>query len=418
MTVRTRTRGQYVPGPTPFSEARFRTCAETNWSLGGYGNACLAGEKETMSDVVIPGFDRRKSLGEVFFNDMTQTKIKASLTGGEWGWKKLSTASPDCTNPIQRQEHRGITPGFMAHWARTTQSGSIRELAVSPIITSNEESDAVTEATTRCLSNRGRSDSNLWESMAEINKTLQMVRKPLQSIYRLTTKAKTEKLKLIKQLGSDYNPASLWLQYRYGILPLVRDIEGILRGLKEKTGHVRTTSRGNVSLSRSNTVQFVSSISPLNVTVLEQTTDDLQVRAMSLDEYVASVESNVGFTTKGLITLPWELIKLSFVVDWALNVGDYLGAISPSPGFKQLGSCVVVTRTTRCVSSCLNTAITVTWGEITQSVSGVATIQKITKTRRALGKPGLVVKADFRLDDNTRLADAFSLLAQQLMRAF
>lgn len=419
MTTRTRSRGKYLPGAVPYSEARFRTCSEQNWALGGYGKSLLVGEMQTMSDVVTPGFHKRKSIGEVFFNDMTSEKVKASITGGTWGWKKKSTAPLDCTNPAQRQEHRGITPpGFMAHWAATIPSGTSNELALRSVFSDGDIASMVTEATTRCLSLRGRSDQNLFESAAEITKTLQMLSNPVKSLHSLLTKAGAERTKLIGKLGRDYNPAALWLQYRYGILPIVRDIEGILRGMQENVGLKRQTTRAFVNDTRNETRQFISSISPLDATVLEQTEDTVLVRAMSLDEYVATVDSNIGFTTKGLLTTPWELIPYSFVIDWAFNIGDYLGAISPAPGYKQLGSCVVVKRTKKTTWNILSCSISVTWGEITESPSGFAFIQKETTTRRALGTPGLVTKTDFRLSNPVRQADAFSLLAQRMLSTF
>lgn len=304
---------------------------------------------------------------------------------------------------------------MMPYWINPS---GLTALPYSPIVSSSQIRDMVTEATTQCLSNRGRTGStNLWESIAEANKTLQMLKNPLATLHKLVSKAEKTRKAGIQALGRDYNPAALWLQYRYGILPVIRDIEGILRGLKGELGLRRQTSRGFATARESKVSQTVTVISPMTTQVLLQTEDEVIVRAMSLDEYVATMSSNIGLTTKGLLSLPWELTKLSFVLDWLVNVGDFIGAVLPSPGFKQLGSCVVTKRKTRQTWSLLSTTVTSGVSLVT-SPSGTASLITESTDRRALGSPSLVFKTDLRLDSHVRLADAFSLLAQRMLRTF
>lgn len=304
---------------------------------------------------------------------------------------------------------------MMPYWINPS---GLTSLPSSPIVSDESIANMVTEATTKCLNQRGRGDSsNLFESVAEISKTLQMVSQPIKTLHKLVSKAAKTRREGIQALGRDYNPASLWLQYRYGIVPVIKDIEGILRGIERPRGLVRQTVRGNVSSHETLVVQSQTVISPMTSIILRQTEDDVTVRAMSLDEYVADLSSNVGFTTKGLITVPYELMKLSFVLDWLVNVGDYLGAIVPAFGLKQLGSCVVTKRKLRSTWTILSTSITA-GAELVTSPSGVANLTEETTIRRSLGSPGIVYKSDFRLDNNVRLADAFSLLAQRMLRTF
>jgi hypothetical protein len=145
----------------------------------------------------------------------------------------------------------------------------------------------------------------------------------------------------------------------------------------------------------------------------------LSARAMSLDEVEFTLSDDFGFTTKGLTTLPWELVTYSFVADWLLNIGDLLGALVPAgPGWKILGSCLVMERFTtytwRPVSTtCINAGY-----DMTRPITGHVGMTSLHKWRQPLEAPGLVFKSDFRLDSVTRCVDSLALLAQQINSVF
>lgn len=382
----------------PSVEYRMYSCPVIeNWTFQYDINSPLIGVYETMHDVVTPNFDKRKAKGEVFFNPLNYTKTSFSDSSGTG--VMLRSRSLDYCSVGQRYDLTEIR-------VEEPMIGSVvmdtsRLYPQYTALSNSELSALAVEVSTRCLASRGRSDSNLFESLAQWRQTVSMFKKPLLSYDKFLKKNWYHFLK---------GGSEAWLTYRYGFLPLYNDIRAILAGVEKEVGSIRKTSRASGSTSANRIVLGSTTTQPLSTVVNWQctVTDTVEMRAMSLDEYIVTLNSNIGFGYKELITVPWELVPYSFVADWFANVGDYLGALVPLPGFKQLGSCLVTSRKLENVFSAVST--TNSSYDVLRPVSGECSATYETKTRTALGKAGLVVKNDFRLDDMVRIADALSLL--------
>jgi hypothetical protein len=146
--------------------------------------------------------------------------------------------------------------------------------------------------------------------------------------------------------------------------------------------------------------------------------DKVLIRAMSLDEYIATKLTQSGITMKGLISTPWELVPYSFVVDWFVNVGDYINALIPSPLYNQLVSGLTTVRTSTVKASAVSTLPASSSLTIVRPVSGslIATQEQHVRSQ-GLMAPSLVVKSDFRFSNITRASDACALLVQRLKGA-
>lgn len=118
--------------------------------------------------------------------------------------------------------------------------------------------------------------------------------------------------------------ADAWMTYRYGIMPLVYSIQDILKTIKLKDA-VFHTERAGVSV---NVKDFERSplIKP-DLYLQDTISGSIRIRAIGKDGYSAGstlqLSDLIGFNPAVTI---WEKIPYSFVVDWALNVGDYLSA--------------------------------------------------------------------------------------------
>jgi hypothetical protein len=401
-----------------------RTIEERNWSCSPGANQWVfasnnqpiwdEGESETMIDSVSPDFHKRRAKGEVFFNDMWYEKVTGSASGSTYHLQYNNPVSPCGAVPERRMAEGHCSQRCVPN----VVVDGIRYPIEATVVSQSDVDRMVVGVSTEVLSKRGRSDSDLWESMAEYKQTLELLQNPLNRLRSLSSKllqsANGPSRVLLKEVSGGY------LLYRYGIIPLMKDIESILKSLSRVTGKQRKTVRASDSR-----FAVAGSSGPFLLDVIEgtwkrETRDNIIVRAMSLDEVDLSFGSNLGFSFKGLVTLPWELTGYSFVADWFLNVGDYLGAHAPAPGYKQLGSCVVVQRVTSNAYTYASTGISPSGqsvnAQMVTPLTGSCAMVRISRTRGALAYPGVVIKSDFKFDSFTRAADAFSLLAQRFIK--
>lgn len=351
-----------------------------------------------MHDIVVPDFHRKRRSGQIIMNPMFSEKITATSTGGN-GIKIKNKTQSLCAGTYRNHiyEKNGD------HFARSMLGSNSYPQFLS-VLTPEEIEDACVEASTCVMNKRGRSDSNLWETAAELHKTGRL-------LQNLGKRSKD----LITKNSAIYDE---WLSYRYGLLPIIRDTEAVLNGIKKSTGRIRKTSRCGASLSKTQNDSFSENVDTVTNSWTRSTTDSLVVRAMSIDEYTANVVNNIGFTTKGLLTLPWELIPYSFVADWFLNVGDFIGALAPAPGYVQLGSCLVWKRTSKTVYTATGTVEQSGTHTVERPWSGSVTTTHEQTSRESLRSASIVVKSNFGLTNLTRAADLYSLVGQKIYQKF
>lgn len=415
MVDRVRTRGAFTPGPNSIENTRYNNCTDLTWRLNATYMLPKFGVVETMNDTVTPNFRKRISKGEIIFNPMKYTKVVQSLDNLGTG-PYLKHQNSSCTSPSLTSEY-DVSGGIFCNYVLGFTDCSNQNLSFEQLISSSDINNLVTEVVTSCLSKRGNADNNLFESVAEWRQTFDMFRHPTQVMNRFLD-AFDKRIRKIRRLQG---ASQAWLTYRYGVRPFIKDVSGIIDGLAFKSiGKKRVRYFANKTISRRLTQTYdVKPIwSVVTTSVNRQMVDQFSARAVSFDEYVADLASNVGFTAKGLITVPWELVPYSFVVDWFVNVGDFLNAITPSPSYKQLGSCLVTERTTSNSWTAISSSSASPFN-LLRPVTGSFSTSILTKTRSSsLPQPGLVIKNDFRLDTITRAADAISLIAQRLDSLF
>lgn len=128
-----------------------------------------------------------------------------------------------------------------------------------------------------------------------------------------------------------------WLMYRYGILPTMLDLYGI--GAAAEDYYVNRPLR--ISVQKKSSIPFNGSSSVLgyfgSLGAMATTRTrwsgktDIKVR---LDASVSHAEHR-AMQQLGIVnpaTVVWELIPYSFVLDWFVNIGDYIGGLSAFSG--------------------------------------------------------------------------------------
>ena len=158
----------------------------------------------------------------------------------------------------------------------------------------------------------------------EIENDPQLSRRQKRRLILKITKDKRQlKLTLKKNLDETASAlADVWLNYRYNIMPNVYLIEGALDSIDNKTN---VFARWSEKLKHTLSFPYYD-----NVILIEE-------RAFIKRRFDVARLSN-SFSLNPFLTA-WELVPLSFVVDWAVNIGNAIAALTFTPsGISQEGA--------------------------------------------------------------------------------
>lgn len=389
------------------------------------------GIRRSMSDEVVSNYRKRSAAGEVIMNRMSSllSELTPSLIGGPLVFKGNGIQCSGAASYQTIYEFPSTYP--MSHVTGFEPSNGYWK---GPHLLSNGEMEnAIDEASTRCHNNRGRPETNLWETLAERKQTYAMLGSTLESIKTITRtmsdQVANSNSSVTRYLVKNYSKATiglagLWLINRYGLTPLLKDVAALRKQLSETLDSAeRHTSRGKADVSRVATENgsWVLSGNHIAANWNAVNSDVFLVRAMSLDEWKLSLADHFGLSWKGLASLPYELLTLSFVADWFVNMGDFIGGLVPLPGVNQRGACIAYQR----VSSR-------TFNVTGYSPVGIAavlssgTLSKIGVSTEKVRVPGLRAPSLVRLNrskvdpalakNQDRVVDACALIGQRLAR--
>lgn len=422
MELRIRKRGA-IKAP-PITELKHSTsCTDsTSWYYSGSFSSVPNGTKEVMVDYVVQDFAKRRKAGEFFFNPMRKDKVTVRTVGSGYSVVGIGT-NKTCatTGNIRYGNYTTSDPVILPFLSVPGASwGNIDGISIPPEFTallSSDVSRAQQLCSTEVLARRGIGDSDLWESVAEYRQVLDMINLKFVSLRNRLMQLLdaigrgTASRKILKDVSEAY------LLYRYGILPLMRDIESLRNSLTKASGKQRRTTRAKEQLHAVSTRVGSGTFGSITSAWSLETIDVVTIRCMSLDEAEMNFGSNLGFSFKGLMGLPWQLLSYSFVADWLVNMGDFIHATLPAPGYKQLGSCMVTTRVTTNTYHVSGAYINQpTIMALSQAPAGSCSIVRQSTTRGPLTAATFHRRFDFKPDQFTRVADAFGLLGNKLIK--
>lgn len=402
-------------------------CSTPNWFLS-YTHPTIKSVSGTWNwskDFVVPRYHARSRKGEVFFNPYDKVTDVFEASGNGY---LLSSVGPSCTSPIKYAEYKADGAWLAAFIPHESHASGINTPLCDYAYMQTDLDQLYAEVSTAVASKRGRASTDTWESIAEVRQTLELLRNPVQRSAAWLTRLRVHVEKSRKKRGRkgpytllDYehfitDSPGIWLKYRYGIRPIMLQIEEILKNQFDELSRRRVTTRASTSASAQKTTSGISNFGIIRVEWSNTIFDRMAVRGMSLDEFTYSLMDKYGFSAKSLITLPWELVTLSFVADWFGNIGDYLGALVPAFGWHQLGGCTTVrhytVNTYRVVScTCTNGSY-----RLDVPVLGEISVSRTAFRRQGLSVPELVIRQNFGFSNTNRVIDAFALLAARFFK--
>lgn len=136
--------------------------------------------------------------------------------------------------------------------------------------------------------------------------------------------------------------ANHWLEYQYGWKPLLSDVFGTAELLARNAATPRKPhGKIKVSAKIAKSLTIPHSLSGLPHFSIELR-GSLSGSVTLLCEYTLDDEASAALAETGISNpalLAWELLPYSFVVDWFIPVGTYLGTLTAQDGFKLSAYC-------------------------------------------------------------------------------
>lgn len=175
---------------------------------------------------------------------------------------------------------------------------------------------------------------DLLTTLAELPETVKMVQDTLRfagnKLKGFKTAEKALKKKLLKEgiprnelQGADAL-AKLWLQYRYGLMPIWYTLQDVKKALKDGFS-AEFVKESNTKVVESEPHKgFRGDWSLVDSCWMKRRFDPTDKSAQFRRVFGVN-----PFTTA------WELTTLSFVVDWFINVGDTISALTPIPSLEE-----------------------------------------------------------------------------------
>jgi hypothetical protein len=316
-------------GPASYVKADFNPDGSPGVTQSYSVDRKYDGSYRSILDNPTPGYAERIAEGEII---MSPVSLRKEIRGTS-GTKVLSFGN----HPVWGT--RTFTGEMACYW-------KIPE--TMPQYLSTDIASAQMNTLVKAYAKMNDSDAHGFVTVAEANKTAKMLSSPLSKSRDLLGKTISRKMTLVSRGWSSAKAAaSAWLEYRYGWKPIIYDVADICdayRAQARRAEPIRVTARsGWKSVVKTDNL-FHPSIPGLTSLDLRQTaTYDCSVNSgviYTIDDPARhnAVGTSFGVSLRDVPSAIWELMPYSFVVDWFLNVGDWLTAINPRPGVTVEGS--------------------------------------------------------------------------------
>jgi hypothetical protein len=311
---------------------------------------------DLMNDIVTPGYNKYSSKGKLIV-----TPMRKEFADSEYS-RSFSGASF-----LQEYVSGPLVDSDVLSTTTTTTMWCANPYNVNhfPIIPTPDIQVLVADAVNSAYASAHQRDVMGFVDLMEMGKTIDMLRtnlgrlesvigltcKPLKKLTRQVDKAGKKlpiyKYKAKTRLGIAADAASLHLEYQYGVKPLMMSLQGLLKQIDysmTEASILRHTFRGSQSYHDTITETATNDSSVVNGSITRSYTTaksiEMYARAGVITDYLPSLRSRLGLDGRDLVPGVYDLIPLSFVLDWFIDVNTYLEAVTPVKGFNAQASWV------------------------------------------------------------------------------
>nr|QIS88010.1 MAG: maturation protein [Marr virus] len=182
-----------------------------------------------------------------------------------------------------------------------------------------------------------KANSTEWDALttlAEARKTVSwladVVLRTVETIKWLNGRKAAEEINQILRKGGTSHAANVWLEYRYALEPLILDFENIQAAADNLS---RIYKRwGNFKI-----VDLEDDV-PAPWRGTSRLTYEYRVSLKRRYDPSTLLEAISGVVSGNPLTTLWEIVPYSFVVDWFINIGDFIAATTTIPAHCQEGA--------------------------------------------------------------------------------
>lgn len=161
------------------------------------------------------------------------------------------------------------------------------------------------------------------------------IRKVMRRLKVSTTRRNIKRMHQVLLYGNRHPVAvidslqNLWMSYRYAIMPMVYSTQDAFKAFCMSPYNGKDnycfTSQVTIPYEYFSDVVTPYSRSPLSYNVHMQSLEKSSVRLKAYYNYTASLLARLNLNSwHGLVSVAWEKVKFSWVVDWFISIGEYL----------------------------------------------------------------------------------------------
>lgn len=199
----------------------------------------------------------------------------------------------------------------------------------------SELSNQQAQADVECLQKLSESKVQMGQFLAEAVRSADMVAgafiglvKPLLDIKRGRVKSVRRRLGHRSLVRSSKDASQLWLEYQYGWKPLCSDLYTLYNeSIRTLDNPLLLTAVRNI-----NSHQQYRTTNNVNFDLIEADCDVINTCKITAQISEAYLHQATSLGLVNPLSLGWELVPYSFVIDWVCPVGNFFEALSAPAG--------------------------------------------------------------------------------------
>lgn len=369
------------------------------------------GTRSWCTDVVTPNFRARSAAGEIFNNPMSKiSETRNFISEGPRFAKTISGVV--CHGDLLGGPWM---PPFSGGYKGTLPSDDLKWL--------------IDDVRTRAISSVKKPDFQGLVSLGELRETLSYLRNPfktglkLASVLEMRVKEARSRLRDTTKFDARRRKAiereiqNLYLEFRYGVRPLIHDVDTFLKALDKADRAERQTFRAKAGSTDSANWVEPYVLGGYTATANFNYTCETTIRAGLLYAYKDSLSlpEKWGGELSEVPSTIWELIPLSFIADWFVNVGTFVRAMTPVSGVDRLSEWTVVQKretTTRNITGWAYSD----WTTVSQGGGTDSAVKDTYYRIPTVGSPQLAFNHDLlaALREPLKVLDLIAIINQRL----